>query len=342
MRIYVAARLGAARESGRGAEFVEGGEEGGDVGGEGGGELHSGAGGGVGDGDAVGVQCLALDEGRLVLGRLEAEEVGAVEGGAAAVEAVGDDGVADVGEVDADLVGAAGEEFDVEECEAAVAALDAVDGAGGLAALAGDGDGLGVAAAAGEGEVNEVAVKLRFSLDYGEVVLFDGAGLELGGEGGMGGVGLGAEDDAAGVAVEAVDDAGPQLAVGRGEGLCVGGEGVDEGAALVALGGVDDEVGGLVDDEDVLVLEQDVEGDVLGGDGGAFWEVGRDLDAVAAADAVARLGGRGVDSDAPFADEALDEGAGEVGEGRGEVLVEASLAHAATDGEALAEGVRAA
>ncbi len=40
-------------------------------------------------------------------------------------------------------------------------------------------------------------------------------------------------------------------------------EGVDEGAVPVADGGVDDEARGLVEDEEVLVLEEDREGDVL-------------------------------------------------------------------------------
>ena len=41
-------------------------------------------------------------------------------------------------------------------------------------------------------------------------------------------------------------------------------EGVDHGAAVFGAGGVDDDVGVFVDDEDVVVFVEDVEGDRVG------------------------------------------------------------------------------
>src|SRR6185369_10134364 len=82
---------------------------------------------------------------------------------------------------------------------------------------------------------------------------------------------LGEDDDAGGVAVEAVDNAGAgELFTDAGEGAAewaavpeVEGEGVDERASGVGAGGVDDDVGLLVEDDHVLVFKENVEGNVL-------------------------------------------------------------------------------
>ena len=76
-----------------------------DVVGHGRGQLDALSRGGVVEGDAVGVERLAVDERGLAVVGPAAEQVGAGQGVAVAVEGVGDDGVADVGKVDADLVG---------------------------------------------------------------------------------------------------------------------------------------------------------------------------------------------------------------------------------------------
>ena len=74
---------------------------------------------------------------------------------------------------------------------------------------------------------------------------------------------LGHEDDAAGVAVEAVDDAGAIIAVEVAQLAEVELQGVDQRAAPVALGGMDDHVERLVDDGQELVLVEDVERNVF-------------------------------------------------------------------------------
>ena len=74
-------------------------------------------------------------------------------------------------------------------------------------------------------------------------------------------VGAGDDEQAGGVAVEPVNDSGPFLVPAGG---VVREQAVDERAALVARPRVDDDARGLVDDEQVLVLPDDVEVHLLG------------------------------------------------------------------------------
>ncbi|MNS77281.1 hypothetical protein D3C72_1108600 [compost metagenome] len=81
----------------------------------------------------------------------------------------------------------------------------------------------------------------------------------------MGAVALGGDHDARGVLVQPVNDAGAgDAAYARQAVAAVGQKGVDQGAGLAAGGGVGGHAGGLVDDDQVGVLEQDRQGDGLG------------------------------------------------------------------------------
>jgi hypothetical protein len=146
-----------------------------------------------------------------------------------------------------------------------------------------------------------------------------------------------------------MDDAGAEIAADVGELGEVEEEGVDEGASVAfvyatkggsAGSGVDHHAGGLVDDGEVLVFVEDFERDVFGdgveGGGlrGAF-----DLDGFAAVEFLLRLGGVAVDADLAGLDEELDPGAGDVGEGLGEVLVEAEVGGGRVGGEGADAGV---
>jgi hypothetical protein len=89
---------------------------------------------------------------------------------------------------------------------------------------------------------------------------------------------------------------------------------------------MDHHAGGFIDDGEVLVFVEDFERDVFG-DGvergglrSAF-----DLDGFAAVEFLFGLGGVAVDADLTGFDEELDTGAADVGEGLGEVLVEAEV-----------------
>ncbi len=181
------------------------------------------------------------------------------------------------------------------------------------------------------------------AVDESEVGFVDLAGGEHLAELSVGAVVFGNEDEAAGLLVEAVDDAGAEVAADFGELGEVVEEGVDEGAAVAGVvgidcggagSGVDHHAGGFVDDGEVFVFEEDVEGDVFGegvegrGAGCAF-----DLDGLAAEEFLLGLGGVAVDADLAGLDEELDAGAGDVGDGVGEILVEAEVGGGGVGGE---------
>ncbi len=272
-----------------------------ELGGDGGLEFEALLGDGVVEGEAPGV---------------EHEAAGVCGGfGGFAVDDIAEEGGAFVVEVDADLMGAAGVEVAEDEggVGGGVGGEDLVVGDGGFAAWGID-DGHFLAVDGVSADVGEDGVGWGFGDSVGdaEVEFFHGASGELCGEGLVGGVGFGDDEAAGGVFVEAVDDAGSFDAADAGElAAAVVEEGVDEGAIGVSGGGVDDDAGVFVEDEEVFVFEEDVEGDVLGG--GDVWDgFGEgDGDVVAGFDGVAWFCGVAVDEDELVADEGLDAGARE-------------------------------
>ncbi len=73
------------------------------------------------------------------------------------------------------------------------------------------------------------------------------------------------DHEAAGIFVEAVDDAWAlDAADARERALAVVEEGIDESARTVAGAGVNHQVWGFIEHEDVRVLEDDVEGEFFG------------------------------------------------------------------------------
>src|ERR1700677_4880421 len=84
----------------------------------------------------------------------------------------------------------------------------------------------------------------------------------------------------------------------------------------------------------MLVFVEDVEGDVFG-NGVEGFGLGRalDLDGLAAVKFLLRFGGVAVDADLAGFDEELDTGAGDVGQGLGEVLIEAKVCGCRVGGE---------
>ncbi len=137
---------------------------------------------------------------------------------------------------------------------------------------------------------------------------------------------LGDDEEAGGALVETVHDAGPLDAADPGKArAAVGDESVDERAGGVSGGGVHDEMGRLVDDDEVLVLVDDVKVDLLG-----RWRGGRgfghaDLELVAWFDPVrpvfyARM--RRI-CDVTGANERLHVGAAQVLDALGQEFVEA-------------------
>ena len=110
-------------------------------------------------------------------------------------------------------------------------------------------------------------------MDDRQVLPADAVFLELRRDGGVGRVVLADDERACRVAVDAVHDAGPQDAVDPGQGAGPGlriqavmHDGVHERAVPVARRGVNDHALGLIYDEDVVVLIEDVERDIFGRD----------------------------------------------------------------------------
>jgi len=88
---------------------------------------------------------------------------------------------------------------------------------------------------------------------------------------------------------------------------------------------VHDDVGLLVEDDEVLILEEDLERDVFGLDPRGRGLGDHDLDDVAAAEVGGRFGGAVVDHDAAAGDELLQLVAAHERDAAGEVLVNASV-----------------
>jgi hypothetical protein len=244
-------------------------------------------------------------------------------GGASAVETVAEDGVAEGGQMDADLMRAAGADFDFEISVAGVAFDDAPVGEGGAAGAEAAGHLRAMNGVAGDGLVEATVVGFGEALDDGEIDLVDFAGGELFAEGAVGGVGARDDDDAAGFFVEAMDDTGTIVAAGGGELAEVVEQGIDEGAGVLAGAGMDDYARGFVDDDDVFVFIEDVEGKVFGFGVEGRTGLGFDGDAFGAAEQQRRFGGSRVDEHAAGLDPLLEPGAAEFGQAGLEVVIEA-------------------
>jgi hypothetical protein len=129
---------------------------------------------------------------------------------------------------------------------------------------------------------------------------------------GVGGVCTGGDEAAAGVLIQAVDDARALLAADAREGGAMGKQGVDQGVARVARGGMDYEAGRLVDDQEVGVLEEDVERDILGLEERRLRGRFGNGDRISGADFVARFGGLSAEGDMALPDESLQPRARQV------------------------------
>src|SRR5271166_538420 len=134
--------------------------------------------------------------------------------------------------------------------------------------------------------------------------------------------------EAAGFFVEAMHDARARVATDRGQRGEMMQQGIDQRAtiALVVGGsgsGVDHHAGRLVDNGEIVVFVEDVEGDFLGdGSERSTLSGAEDRDALAAAQLEGRLGGCVVQQYLFLGDKFLHPSAAHV-EARGEVLVEA-------------------
>ena len=184
---------------------------------------------------------------------------------AGGIHRVAGDRVADRRQVHAQLVGAPGDEVQLEQRPVAEVLLHAIDGRC-RPAIWHDGHARAVARVAADGCLDPPDLGRRQAVDEREVRLLDATILELAHQRLLRPVVARDQDQAAGVAVEAVDDARPVDAADGAVrlGPAPGQQRVDERAAGVAGRRVRDQAGRLVHDQHVVVLVDDVERDVVG------------------------------------------------------------------------------
>ena len=256
-----------------------------------------------------------------------------------AVHRVPQDGVAQVGQVDPDLVGPAGLQAALQMGVAGEALQHRPVGDGPLARHVVHRHALPVGLVPGDGQVHGACVLLEAPHRHRLILPVEGVVLELVGQGQVGRVVLGGDEQAAGVPVDAVDDARADDPVDpRQAPAAVVEQGVDQGAVGVAGGGVDHQAHGLVDHDDILVLEDHVQGDVLG-DGLQGHRVGDDHgDLIPDVQPLVFLQGLVLPVDPPLLQELLGGGPGQVGEdlGQEEVRPLAVLLGGEVDGHGLA------
>ena len=249
--------------------------------------------------------------------------------------------------MDADLVRPAGLELAFDNGDVAVAFEDAVvgDGPFALFRVVVVAEAEAVVGVAADVALERAAVLLDVAPYDGDVLALDRVDEELTGELELGLVVLGDNQQSARVLVDAVHQHAHALV---GAGLVRGlgaaemeGQGVDEGAVVVAVAGVDHHPGGFVDDKKVLVLIHDVEGNVFGENLHAAALVGHhETDDVAGTDDGVGLGKFVIDKDIAHLDGELDAVAGCVfGMGR-DVFVDANrrLALVGYEAEMLEQG----
>ena len=226
---------------------------------------------GVIEAEGLGVEGLSGAEGEALFDKLRVlAEAIATQDLVPAVTLVVEEGVPDGLHVRSDLVGAPRLEAALDARDVAEAFEHTIMGDGGLAYLPFVGEGghlhaiLGITCEVG---ADGSFVLLDRSPNDGFVEAMGRLVEKLCGEVCLHLGGLGDDEETAGVLVDAVDKA--QAWVGGivlGRVFEVKGDGIEHRACVVAMPGVDDESGLLVDDHDVVVLVDDVERDVLGDD----------------------------------------------------------------------------
>lgn len=241
-----------------------------------------------------------------------------------AVNGISQDRVAEAfAHVDADLVCAAGQELAADE-GAVLMGGDVLPLGHGFftGAIIEDGHALSIDGVSADHVLEAPALFFRKAIDGSEVDFAQAALGEGLGEAAVSNVIFGDDHAAGGVFIEAMDDAWAHLSADAAEVVTVVEKGIDQGAIGIAGGGVDDETGGFVEDEDVFVLKKDIKRDVLSDDGDRDDFGDDEGDLVSGLQAGASLGRASVQGHMAVFDQVLESGPGEIWKTGGEVLVE--------------------
>ena len=191
------------------------------------------------------------------------EELAVKDPAGVAVDLVAKDWETDVGQVNANLVSAAGFQRYGQQGVPVEVFGGAVVGTSG-ASVCDNGHVLAMVRMSGDGGVNGPGVRSDYAHGDGLVLLDDGALFHLLGEPLVGQLTLGDDQQAGGVTVQAVDDARTQFASHAADVGAAGQQGIDQGAVGMAGAGMHRQASRLDDDDDVIVLVNDADRDVLG------------------------------------------------------------------------------
>ena len=183
-------------------------------------------------------------------------------GASSAVQVVADQGVMLTGQVDANLMLAAGEQLDIDirtrgQTSAALKALEHLHARLRRLAAGADAHLAAVVAVAGDGLVDELLVPVDLALGQRQIVLFEGVVVHHLVKGGLRLLVEREQHHAGGVAVQAVE----RLHVGRGKAVAHRQQkvaGVVGKCALTGAVAVDDHAGGLVDGHEPGVAVEDL------------------------------------------------------------------------------------
>jgi len=224
----------------------------------------------------------------------------------ASVSRIADDGVASGGKMDADLVSSAGQGLDFKEGKLAPFPDHPIKGYGPLGAPGLDRNPLPVFGMPSD-IPSDAAFFLRHSAaNNAQISLFHFPGFELPLEFPIGLRGAGDHHDAGRSLVQPVNDARPPLLPHSRDFRKTKKESIRQGAASHPGPGVDDHAAGLLDDDDLVILEEDVQR--------YFFRLKRlrpfdfivDFDPVTFFQLIRRFRWPAVDPDLPFVDQPLD------------------------------------
>ena len=192
------------------------------------------------------------------------QEEAAHAGFRCAIETIAGNGVANAGEVNADLMGAAGANTDFEKRKLCQPPQDTIFGVSRAALVEAGGHAGAADRVAGNLRVDGTGFTGETSMDQGDVGFLHRSPGELRGQISMGGVGARDQKNAAGIAVQAMDDAGAFVTAYLRERLEVMQQCVDEGSGVIARAGVDDESGGFIYGDQIDVRVQNLNRDIFG------------------------------------------------------------------------------
>ncbi len=241
---------------------------------------------------------------------------------APAVDQIAEQRVSRLGEVNANLMGAAGLQLDLEQRGAIEALTDCEFCLRRLPRLHAPTKALAVHRMATE-EGGEPSPFVRLAVDQRQIDFPHQSRLECGLQRQQGALVLRYHQTAGGVLVQPMNQTRTEPPADPGQVPNPMKQRIDQRARAVARARVDHHPGLLVEDEQITILVKDLQWQILGGDIGRRGSRHRQLDALATSQAPRGLRRLSVNPCQPRVDQRLQAGSGEIWKRRRQVLVEA-------------------